>query len=307
MPAMRIVSLLPCATEMVFAIGLGDQLVGRSHECDYPESAKKLPILTSSKVDFHQRGSLIDKDVRTRIREGLSLYDVDFEGLKKLEPDVILTQDQCKVCAVSLNDVEAGLREMTQKSTRIVSLSPHRLEEIFGDILHVGGMLGSPSPATTLIGSLRARLSALSDFRTTPTPRVLCMEWLEPPMIGGGWIPELVRLAGGEPLIVSDPTRFREVDWETVLKADPDVFCLFPCGYPVTKTLEELPSSSGAAYLKQMRAVKNGKAFVLDGNAFFNRPGPRIVDSAEILAAVIQPDAHHFLSRYTKAISPICL
>ncbi len=304
---MNIASLLPCATEMVFALGLGDELVGVSHECDFPALVKQLPVLTKANVDYTRRGRLIDADVRTRLRQGLSMYELDIETLRSLSPDVILTQDQCEVCAVSLSEVEETMCRIIEKKIKVISLSPHRLEEIFGDILRLGGMLGAPSPAATLLGSLRARLSALSDFQVQPVPRVLCMEWFEPPMIGGGWIPELVRLAGGEPLIVTEPIRFRETGWEEVLASDPDIFCLFPCGYPVAKTLREISTSRETLFLKKLRAVQNGNAYILDGNAYFNRPGPRIVDSAEILLGVLQPSARHFRAHYASAIAKICL
>lgn len=285
---MRIVSLIASATEIVCALGLRDQLVGISHECDYPPDVQGLPVLSEPKVDPRAEGRAIDRAVRDIARQGLSVYRVDTEALERLGPDVIVTQDQCEVCAVSLRDVEAAVCALTLRDTRICSLHPDSLADVERDFRSVGEATGATAAAETLLATFRARLDAVRD-RTAgrPRPRVACLEWLDPVMVAGGWIPELVRIAGGEPVIVTGPERFRTVTWDDVAAADPDVVVIMPCGYDEAHSRRDMAGPTVRDALGALRS----RVHVVDGNAYFNRPGPRLADSAEILAGLLHPGA----------------
>ena len=286
-----IVSLIASATEIVCALGLRDRLVGISHECDFPDDVRGLPVCSEPRIDPSQSGGQIDRAVRDLIREGASVYHVRTEVLERLRPDLIVTQDQCQVCAVSLADVEQACSTLTHKPVRICSLTPHTLADIYSDFERVGIAAGVPERGQALASELRGRLDALrSPAEIAQGPTVACIEWLDPPMVAGGWMPELVRILGGTPVLVTSPERFRTVAWDDIAAADPDVAVIMPCGYPISKTLEELGDARVGATLRRLRATRTGRTFVADGNAYFNRPGPRISDSAEILAALLHPD-----------------
>ncbi len=286
-----IVSLIASATEIVCALGLRERLAGVSHECDYPEDVCGLPVLSEPKVEPRLPGRDIDRAVRDLVREGLSVYRVRVEVLEKLRPDLIVTQDQCQVCAVSLKEVEAACSALTLKETRICSLHPESLSDILADFRRVGEAAGVPDRAAALARAFEARLDALSRaVGGLARPRVACVEWLDPPMVAGGWIPEIAEIAGGEPVIVTKPAQFRAVTWEEIDAADADVVVLMPCGFTIRKTLEDLRDERIAAPVRRLRAAKEGRCFIADGNAHFNRPGPRIADSAEILGSLLHPD-----------------
>lgn len=286
-----IVSLIASATEIVCALGLRDRLVGISHECDFPDDVRGLPVCSEPRIDASQPGGQIDRAVRDLIREGASVYHVRTEVLERLRPDLIVTQDQCHVCAVSLADVEQACSTLTHKPVRICSLTPHTLADIYSDFERVGIAAGVPERGKALASELRGRLDTLrSAAEIAQGPKVACIEWLDPPMVAGGWMPELVRILGGTPVLVTSPERFRTVAWDDIAAADPDVAVIMPCGYSISKTLEELGDARVGATLRRLRATRIGRTFVADGNAYFNRPGPRIADSAEILAALLHPD-----------------
>ncbi len=280
---MRIVSLIASATEIVCALGLREHLVGVSHECDYPADVKGLPVLSEPKVDPRAPSAAIDASVRDIARQGLSVYRVRTDLLEALQPDLIVTQDQCEVCAVSLQDVTEAVRSLTRRDTKICTLRPNVLDDIPRDFLAVAEAAGVPERGAALVASFRDRLEAVRSSvpGNGEPPRVACVEWLEPCMIAGGWMPALVRIAGGEPVIVTDEEHFRTVTWDDVAQADPDVVVVMPCGFPVEQSLAELRRHDP---LRGLRA----RCCVVDGNAWFNRPGPRIADSAEILARVIR-------------------
>ncbi|MFM8314273.1 MAG: cobalamin-binding protein [Deltaproteobacteria bacterium] len=291
--SLRIVSLLPSATEIVCRLGLKGNLVGLSHECDFPEDLSHLPRLTQPRIDPNLRGEAIHKDLSLLIKNGLSIYDVNVELLASLAPDWILTQDQCKVCAVSVEDVEKALCQLAQSQTQICTLSPHCLDDIHRDFLKVGTALNKVQEAKDLITEFWIKLNQINSKVGTDLPgrpRVLCLEWLEPLMVGGGWIPELVKLAGGEPLIVSKAEKFKTISWDEVVQSDPDIVVIFPCGYPMSKTQNEIETSTELKQLRSLRAFRQNKIFICDGNQFFNRPGPRIIDSCEILASLLFPE-----------------
>ncbi len=286
-----IVSLIASATEIVCALGLRDRLVGVSHECDFPEDVKGLPVLSAPKMDPELPGGEIDRQVREIVAGGLSVYDIRTEELARLRPDLVVTQDQCEVCAVSLKDVEGAVAALTLRATRICSLRPNSLEDIVEDFRRVAAAAGVPERGEKLVRSFDDRLARLGEksARAVRRPTVACLEWLDPLMVAGGWMPELVRIAGGEPVVVTEAERFRKVDWETLAGADPDVIVVMPCGFAIDRTLEELKDRRTGEMLRGMRATRAGRCFVADGSAYFNRPGPRIADSAEILAGLIHP------------------
>lgn len=286
-----IVSLIASATEIVCALGLRDRLVGISHECDFPEDVRGLPVCSEPRIDTGRPGGQIDRAVRDLVHEGASIYHVRTEVLERLRPDLIVTQDHCRVCAVSLADVEQACSALAHKPVRVCSLTPHTLDDICGDFERVGAAAGAPERGRALASAFRERLEALRGaVAVAPRPNVACVEWLDPPMAAGGWMPELVRIAGGNPLLVTSPERFRTVGWQEIEAADPDVVLIMPCGYPIRRTLEELSDARIGSSVRRLRATRAGRTFVADGNAYFNRPGPRIADSAEILAGLLHPD-----------------
>jgi iron complex transport system substrate-binding protein len=292
-PHLRIVSLLPSATEILCRLGLEENIVGISHECDFPASIKNRPTLTGPKLDPHQRGSQIHADLQSLIQKSLSIYDVNVELLKNLKPDLIVTQDQCRVCAIATEDLEKALCKTLSPQTQICTLSPHTLDDIHRDFNRIGKTTQTETAAKDLITEFWIQLNSINSKVGTSLPshpRVLCLEWLEPLMVAGGWIPEIVKIAGGQPLIVSEPEKFRTLSWEEIETANPDMVVIFPCGYPIEKTLHELKTSSELKKLALLKAYQNEKVFVCDGNQYFNRPGPRITDSCRILASLFHPD-----------------
>jgi iron complex transport system substrate-binding protein len=289
-PPQRIVSLLPSSTEICFALGLGDRVVGVSHECDFPSEASGRPVLTSPKVDAHATSAEIDRQVRALVAGGLSVYRIDDDRLRELRPDLILTQDVCEVCAVSFEEVREATTRLLGAEASILSLSPLTLADVLDDILKVGRAAGVEAAAHRLVTDLRARLDALrAETAPLPRPRVLVLEWLSPPMVAGHWTPELIRIAGGEPILGHDGAPTGPVDWAAIVDAEPEVVLIAPCGFRVEQSLRELPALAALPCFAELPAVRAGRVAVADGNAFFNRPGPRLVESAEIAAAAIHP------------------
>ncbi len=287
----RIVSLLPSLTEIVCEIGLGPALVGRSHECDFPEDLGEVPVLTEAKLDAEAPSGAIDARVRELVERGLSVYRVDPERLREVAPDVILTQDHCEVCAASLADVEAALAEWTGAAPRVVSVAPKRLTEVLSSFGRIGRELGETDAGFALsarvLGGME-EIAARTHAIPNP-PKVACIEWLDPLMGAGNWMPELIGMAGGEPLFGDAGEHSPWIDAVTLAEADPDVLLLVPCGFDVARTRAELEGLPGREELLGLRAVAAGRAFVADGNAYFNRSGPRLLDSLEILAEILHP------------------
>jgi iron complex transport system substrate-binding protein len=287
----RIVSLLPSATEILCALGLRERLVGVSHECDHPPDVAGLPVLTEPKLDPRRRSGEIDRDVRALVAEGLGVYRIRTDALAEVRPDLIVTQDQCDVCAVSLADVEAAARARLGAGVAIVSLRPARLGDVFDDIRRVAAASESEPAATELIAGLEERLGRLRarHAHLRSRPRVACIEWLDPLMAAGHWIPDLVELAGGAYDLVRAGAPSPTLDWSALVAARPDVVVLMPCGFELEQTRRELSSLVARPEWRQLPAVRHRRAYAVDGNAYFNRPGPRIVDSAELLAGIVQP------------------
>ncbi|HEU0060200.1 MAG TPA: cobalamin-binding protein [Hyphomicrobiaceae bacterium] len=288
MPPLRVVSLIASATEIVCALGRGDWLVGRSHECDYPSAVACLPALTAPKFKVEGSSAEIDRRVRKIVRDGLSVYRVDAEALSALRPDLIVTQDHCDVCAVSLRDVEEAVCRWTDRRVEILSLRPDCLADAYADIRRVAGALAAEPQGAGLVAGMERRLRALAAAPARRRrPRVAFIEWVEPLMAGGNWMPELIEAAGGHNLfgVAGKPSGW--MSWDALAAADPEVIIVAPCGFGLQRCLAELPLLQAKPGWTKIDAVRNGRVFFADGNAYFNRPGPRLADSGEILAQVL--------------------
>lgn len=292
-PAPRVVSLLPSATEIAVAVGLGEELVGRSHECDFPPFVQALPVCTSTKLEKGLTSLQIDDRVQEIVRQGLSVYAVDAPLLQSLRPDVILTQSQCAVCAVTPLDLEEALAEWVGTAPTLLSLAPDTLDDVWGDLRRVGDAVGACGKAEAAIERLQERLATLRG--RTPAgaarPTVAAIEWIDPLMAAGNWVPELIDLAGGRPLFAAFGQHSPWLEWDALVAADPDVIVMMPCGYQIPQTLGDLPPLTGRPGWRSLSAVRSGRVFVADGHHFFNRPGPRLVESAQIIADVLDPAA----------------
>jgi iron complex transport system substrate-binding protein len=292
----RIVSLIASATEIVCALGFEDQLVGRSHECDYPPSVRRLPVCTAPKFDVHGSSADIDRRVKDLLQEATSVYRVDTDVLRTLGPDVIVTQTQCAVCAVSENDVEQALAEWLESRPRVVSLNPNALADVWSDIAHVAEALGAAPRGATLIEKLQARIEHIARRAAAQgsRPTVACLEWLEPLMAAGNWMPELVERAGGRNLFGHAGRHSPAMTWDELRTADPDIIIALPCGFDLPRTRQEMRTLAHNPQWPDLSAVKRRRVYVTDGNQYFNRPGPRLVESLEILAEILHPDTFHF-------------
>jgi iron complex transport system substrate-binding protein len=292
----RIVSLIASATEIVAALGFEDQLVGRSHECDYPESVKRLPVCTEPKFDVHGSSAEIDQRVKSLLQEATSVYRVDADLLKELRPDVIVTQSHCEVCAVSERDVEEAICSWLGSRPKVVSLSPNSLADVWAGMHQVAEALDVPQRGQELVERLQGRMAAIADKARPlePKPTVVCLEWLDPLMAAGNWMPELVEMAGGVDLLGNPGKHSPWMDWEQLRNRDPEIIVALPCGYDLAKTRQEMAALTRHPEWPDLWAVKSGGVYLTDGNQFFNRPGPRLVESLEILAEVFHPDVFRF-------------
>ena len=292
----RIVSLIASATEIVSALGFEDSMVGRSHECDYPPSVEGLPVCSSSKVDVDGSSRAIDDQVRSIVAEALSVYRVDGRLLDELAPTVIVTQTQCEVCAVSLKDVERAVCELVSSAPRIVSLAPMDLGDVFDDIRTVAAALGRPERAERLTAEMTGRLDAIRErsSRLADRPTIACIEWIDPLMHAENWVPELVEIAGGSVMLGEAGRHSGYFEFEQMMEADPDVVAVMPCGFDIPRTAAEMPPLAAYPGWADLSAVRNGRVFLTDGNQYFNRPGPRVVESAEILAELLHPGVFDF-------------
>jgi iron complex transport system substrate-binding protein len=291
----RIISLLPSATEIVAALGFGDHLVGRSHECDFPLGVEKLPVCSSTKIPIHGTSYEIDQRVKEIVAEGLSVYRVNVDLLRELRPDLILTQTQCAVCAVTPRDLEQALCTWIGAQPAMVSLEPNNLGDVWNDMRRIGDALGVPARAEELIGSLTKRLAVIrGDVGDLRRPTVGAIEWLGPLMAGGNWMPELIEIAGGSSLFARAGEHSSWLEWAALIEADPEVILLLPCGFKIAQTVRDLNLLTENPAWANLRAVKEGRVYVIDGHHFFNRPGPRLVESAEIVAEILHPEFFAF-------------
>ena len=282
---MRIVSLLPSATEILFAIGAGDELVGVTHECDFPPEALRLPQLTSSALPQAARSIDIDRHVRRALHEGSSLYHLDADLLERIAPDLIVTQELCEVCAVSYAIVDRAARRL-ESDPRVVSLEPSSLDDVFANILYLGEITCRAESALAGVSALRSRVDILREATDDAAirPRTLVLEWIDPPMSGGHWTPQLVELAGGTPVLAHPGSNSVRLEWSDIEEADADAIVVVPCGFDLGKTRAAVAELSANARWNRLRAVRANRVFEMDGNAYVNRPGPRLVDSAEMIA-----------------------
>jgi iron complex transport system substrate-binding protein len=287
----KIISLLPAATEIVCALGLEQSLVGRSHECDFPESVKQLPICSEANFPDGMSSAAIDVKVKEILADALSVYTVKRDVVKQLAPDFVITQAQCEVCAVSLKEVEEALENYLDKEARIISLQPNSLEDIFNNITTIATALNVTDAGNALLEGLHERVDIIRHklkFNESK-PTVACIEWLEPLMLSGNWVPDLVSAAGGVSILTQTGKHSPYVNWEDIRLQDPDVLIVMPCGFSIWRTLKEIDILLQLPGFNELKAVKNNRVYIADGNQYFNRPGPRIVDSIEILAEIIHP------------------
>ncbi len=292
---MKIVTLLPSATEIVCRLGLEKNLVGRSHECDYPESITHLPVLTKSKVNAKADSGTIHNSVLDILKNSISVYDLDLELLKELQPDFVITQDLCDVCAVSFDQVDSACKEFFGESTEIISLRPNRLQDIWDDIQRVAGILGARSQMIFLDQEIQGRIAFVQDNILASSSarrrkRILTIEWMDPVMIGGLWVPDMIKKINGKSLLAKSGEKAQTVNRETLMEIDPQVVVIKPCGFDLEQTQGELGTLKNNIPWDQWSAVKNGQAYIVDGNAYFNRPGPRIIESIEILGYCAFPE-----------------
>lgn len=283
---LRIVSLLPSATEIAAALGLEGNLVGRSHECDFPPAVAVLPVCTSTKLEKGLTAQGIEDRVKGIVEKGLSVYDVDAALLGSLAPDVILTQAQCAVCAVTPADLEEALAAWVGTPPVLVSLAPDDLGDVYGDLERVAAACGVPERAPAAIARMQAGIAALPPPLPV-RPRLLAVEWTRPLMVAGNWVPELVRAAGADPVLADAGVHSHWIEFEAVAAADPDIIAFMPCGYQLAQTLPEARALLAEPPWRDLRAVREGRAFAVDGHHLFNRPGPRLVESAEVLACLV--------------------
>jgi iron complex transport system substrate-binding protein len=286
---MRIVSLLPSATEIVCALGLADALVGVSGDCDYPPEVRHKPILSETIVTSDLGSEAIDRRIRAARHTGRSVYHLDTAQLARLRPDLILTQELCAVCAPSYTLVTEAAK-VAETDARIVSLEPWGLLDILETIRLVGGWTGTADRAEALVGRLQRRIDALTARETGPRLRVACLEWLSPLYVAGHWVPEMVALAGGLDVLGKPRVASWTVAWEEVLSARPEVLVLMPCGFDIPRTRREIALLTARPGWDDLPAVREGHVYLTDASAYFNRPGPRIVDGLAILAAVLRSD-----------------
>lgn len=292
----RIVSLIASSTEIACALGLEKQLVGRSHECDFPESILHLPSCSEAKFNIHGTSYEIDQRVKAIAQEGLSVYRVDAEKLKGLKPDVILTQTQCEVCAVSAKDVEAAVCELVGSKPQIISLEPNALQDIWSDFQRVADALEVPERGQDLVKRCQERMAGIAEAAhdLPERPRVACLEWIDPLMAAGNWVPELVEMAYGENLFGEAGKHSPWMNWEDLVRKDPDVIIALPCGYDIAKTRNEMSALTQRPDWSNLKAIKKKRIYLADGNQYFNRPGPRIVESLECLVEMLHPGAFDF-------------
>lgn len=288
---MRIVSLLPSATDIVCSLGLRDALVGRTHECDWPPGIEDVPAVTSDALATHEMTSAdIHAAIGGAVHSGSSIYGLDTEALENAKPDLILTQELCDVCAVSYEEVSHATR-LLDADTKIVSLEPHSIADILDHVLLVGKLTDSDGAAAEVVADAHDRLQRLREAtRQRSRPRVVCIEWLEPVFAAGHWVPEQVEVAGGAEMLGPRGRPSHQVTWESVVDASPEVVVLMPCGMPIERTLGELGAMTSRPGWNDLPAVREDRVHVLDASSFFNRPGPRVVRGAEILFGLFHPD-----------------
>ena len=289
---MKICSLLPSSTEILYALGLGHEVVGVTHECDYPPSAREKPTVTSSVLDRKDlSGETIDRLIREELSASGSIYHLDAKLLRELAPDLIITQELCDVCAVAYPEVQRAAQEM-EHPAKVMALEPTTLEEVWKSIEIVGNATGRLDRANAYVKQLRSRVHAIAERvkDAAERPRVLCLEWINPPFCSGHWIPEMTAIAGGIEGLGKVGKPATQIAWQQIEACQPEIIVIMPCGFGLTRVREEFDNATLPDLWKELPAVQTGRVYLVDGNAYFNRPGPRLVESLELLAHLIHPN-----------------
>ena len=287
----RVLSLLSSTTEIIYALGCGDRLVGRSHECDYPEEVSELPICTIPKFNVDGTSREVDDEVKSLVQSALSIYYINEKLLKELKPDIIFTQSQCEVCAVSVSDVENALKNITGLSSRVISVEPNSVEDIFNDILTIAKILNVRKKGKELVESIKAKIDNTEKIvYQKSSPSIAAIEWIDPLMAAGNWVPQLIRVAGGKNLFGEAGKHSPWMKYNDLVEQDPEIIIVMPCGYDIKKSLIEIKTLESKKGWGSLKAVRNRNVYITDGNQFFNRPGPRIIESLEILLEIIHSD-----------------
>lgn len=295
MPPRRVVSLLASGTEIVCGLDCGDRLVGRSHECDHPAWVKGLPAVTRPRLEVDLASVELDARVRALVEQAVSVYQVDSAALAALAPDLLVTQTQCEVCAVSLRDVEAALREIVPTRPALVAMRPNALADLWRDMRAVADALGVPERGVQMVSRLQRRMRAIAERASgLARLRVACIEWIEPLMAAGNWTPELIAMARGEDVLGRPGEHAGAIGLDAIERADPDVILVTPCGFDLARAAREMAPLDASPAWEALRAVRERRVFLGDGNAFFNRPGPRVAETLEILAEILHPEAFRF-------------
>lgn len=295
--SIKIVSLIPGGTEILAALGLTDAIVGRSHECDYPPEIQNRPVCTQARINTNTPSGEIHDKVNYLLQSALSIYQINTDVLEKLQPTHIVTQDQCDVCAVSLKDVEEAVATIANSSPQIISLLTYLLKDIWEQIQQLGNIFGVDS--MQLIENLEARVKIVEQktrglSQTEHLPTVVCIEWTDPLMVAANWIPQLVTLAGGEPLFGITGSASTALEWETLISSNPDIIIFMPCGFDLNRTRQEAQVLTQRPEWQKLHAAQTSRVYITDGNSYFNRPGPRLVDSLEILAEILHPEIFEY-------------
>ncbi|MEH2083837.1 MAG: cobalamin-binding protein [Nostoc sp.] len=292
----RIVSLIPGGTEILATLGLVNAIVGRSHECDYPPEILNRPICTQARLNSDTSSRQIHDEVNSLLQSALSIYEIKTDVLERLQPTHILTQDQCDVCAVSLDDVEKAVATLIDSKPQIISLQPNILQDVWADIERVGNIFGVDS--VKVLENLEARVKIcqqkIQGLSLDELLTVACIEWPDPLMVAANWIPELVNLAGGQSLFCTTGQPSPTLPWETLLTTNPDVIVFMPCGFDLNRTRQEAKLLTQRPEWEKLHATETGRVYITDGNSYFNRPGPRLVDSLEILAEILHPEIFQY-------------
>ena len=287
----RVLSLLSSTTEIIYALGCGDRLVGRSHECDFPEEVSELPICTIPKFNVDGTSREVDDEVKSLVQSALSIYYINEKLLKELKPDIIFTQSQCEVCAVSVSDVEKALNNITGLSSRVISVEPNSVEDIFNDILTIAEILNVRKKGKELVELIKAKIDSTEKIvYQKSSPSVAAIEWIDPLMAAGNWVPQLIRVAVGKNLFGEAGKHSPWMKYNDLVEQDPEIIIVMPCGYDIKKSLIEIKTLESKKGWGSLKAVRNRNVYITDGNQFFNRPGPRIIESLEILLEIIHSD-----------------
>ena len=291
---MNIVSLLPSATEIIHSLGCSDMLVGISHECDYPPEIKGLPICSNPRFNTDGSSLKIDNTIKSLIQQALSIYEIDESLMAKLKPDLIVTQSQCEVCAVNLKDVERALKNNLNISPTIISLKPNTLLDVWKDIKNIGRLLGKEKLASSILGHIEESINEIENRSYHKTFKsIACIEWIEPLMFAGNWVPEIVQKVGGRDVFGLSGKHSKWSKYEILFDENPDKIIFMPCGYEINKTYSEIKSLIKLAKWKKLKAFQTGEMYIVDGSQYFNRPGPRLLDSIKIMDEIINDGISH--------------